>query len=115
MSLCKHDLNPDECWTCLQAAEKAPQAVPEPEPALPHGRQARAVYGAACSLGGPFTLADLTVTVWMMEPALFGLDGYAHHPSDAKVRAVLYGRRGLIAQGWITKTSDGFAVGRKGV
>jgi hypothetical protein len=60
----------------------------------------------ARSLGGPFTLNDISVAVWRACPEFFGMRGYPF-PDNHKVHAILYGKRGLIAKGIIHRIRQG--------
>ncbi len=63
---------------------------------------------AAQALQRDFGLSSLVLTAWMMFPEVFGLPGVERqHPSDNKVRYLLYGSKGLIARGLIEKCEGG--------
>ncbi len=63
---------------------------------------------AARTFPGPFGLTALVFTAWAMFPLQFGLPGLEmKHPSDNKVRYLLYGGKGLIARGLISKCEGG--------
>lgn len=73
----------------------------------PEGTAGR-LYRAAYSFQGDFGLSALVLMAWTRWPIMFGLPGMENkHPSDNRVKAVLYGQRGLIARGLLTKTPDG--------
>lgn len=54
----------------------------------------------------PFTLNDISVAVWRACPEFFGMKGYPY-PDNHKVHYILYGDRGLIAKGLITRVQQG--------
>ena len=54
----------------------------------------------------PFTLNDISVAVWKADPDFFGMKGYAY-PDNHKVHYILYGTRGLIAKGLVTRVRQG--------
>ncbi len=58
--------------------------------------------------GKPFGLSALVLTAWRHFPELFGLPGAEkEHPSDNKVRCLLFGSKGLIARRLIEKCEGG--------
>src|SRR4051794_2591954 len=61
----------------------------------------------ARSLPGCFSLNDLSVAFHREDPAGFGMRGYPHFPDNHRVHYILYGTRGLIAQGLIERVSTG--------
>lgn len=54
----------------------------------------------------PFTLNDISVAVWRACPDFFGMKGYPY-PDNHKVHYILYGDRGLIAKGLISRVRQG--------
>ena len=49
-----------------------------------------------------FTLEDLIVRVWASYPSIFGLAGYVgSYPDSHKVKACVYGNKGLIKCGYL--------------
>ena len=54
----------------------------------------------------PFTLNDISVAVWKTCPEFFGMKGYPY-PDNHKVHYILYGTRGLIAKGIVTRLRKG--------
>ena len=54
----------------------------------------------------PFTLNDISVAVWRACPDFFGMKGYPY-PDNHKVHYILYGHRGLIANGLILRVRQG--------
>jgi hypothetical protein len=54
----------------------------------------------------PFTLNDISVAVWKAHPEIFGMRGYPY-PDNHKVHYILYGTRGLIAKGIVTRLRKG--------
>src|SRR4051812_38762735 len=61
----------------------------------------------ARGLPGCFSLNDLSVACHLADPAKFGMRGYPHFPDNHRVHYILYGTRGLIAQGLIERVSTG--------
>src|SRR5436309_5093982 len=62
----------------------------------------------------PFTLNDISVAVWRACPDFFGMKGYPY-PDNHKVHYILYGSRGLIARGIITRVREGLFCVADGV
>src|SRR5947209_100905 len=54
----------------------------------------------------PFTLNDISVAVWRACPEFFAMRGYPY-PDNHKVHSILYGDRGLITKGFITRVRRG--------
>ncbi len=54
----------------------------------------------------PFTLNDISIAVWKAHPEIFGMRGYPY-PDNHKVHYILYGTRGLIAKGIVTRVRKG--------
>jgi hypothetical protein len=83
---------------------------PPPPPARPApGTQAELVLAAAATLEPGFSKAALVVAAWRAWPQLFGLKGF-HFPDANKVLSYLYGKRGLLARGLVTRQGLGFRV-----
>jgi hypothetical protein len=59
------------------------------------------------TLPGCFSLNDLSVACHRADPVGFGMRGYSHFPDNHRVHYILYGTRGLIAQGLIERVSAG--------
>jgi hypothetical protein len=60
------------------------------------------VLKAAAALPESFTLSDLVVQSWKLDPEHVGLTGYPY-PDSRKVATVLYGAKGLIERGQLRK------------
>lgn len=74
---------------------------------LPTSGRGRLLEAARC-LPERFSLTVLVLMAWAHFPKLFGLKGAEElHPSDNKVRYLLYGGKGLIARGLISKCEGG--------
>ncbi len=74
---------------------------------LPTSGRGRLLEAARC-LPERFSLTVLVLMAWAHFPKLFGLKGAEElHPSDNKVRYLLYGGKGLIARGLIEKCEGG--------
>jgi hypothetical protein len=54
----------------------------------------------------PFTLNDISIALWRTHPNIFGMKGHPY-PDNHKVHYILYGTRGLIAQGLIRRVRQG--------
>jgi hypothetical protein len=54
----------------------------------------------------PFALNDISVAVWKAHPEVFGMKGFPY-PDNHKVHYILYGSRGLIAKGIVTRLRKG--------
>ena len=66
------------------------------------------VLQAARLLPALFTISELVETCWMSDKLAFGLEGkHLLHPSDKRVQCELYGKKGLIAEGFLAKHDDG--------
>lgn len=80
----------------------APRKEPKPG-TLPY-----LLLEAARSFETPFTLPDLILRAWRKNTTIWGLRYYeTEHPDSNKVRACLYGHRGLIKRGFIFVREDG--------
>ena len=64
------------------------------------------LLGVARTIPQPFTLNDISVAVWKAYPDIFGMRGYPY-PDNHKVHYILYGTRGLIAKGIVTRLRKG--------
>ena len=64
------------------------------------------LLAVARSIPQPFTLNDISVAVWKAHPEVFGMRGYPY-PDNHKVHYILYGTRGLIAKGIVTRVRKG--------
>jgi hypothetical protein len=51
----------------------------------------------------PFTLAEAAVAAWQAAAQNFSLDGFPQYPDIRKVATLVYGRRGLLHKGLLTK------------
>jgi hypothetical protein len=60
----------------------------------------------ARTIAQPFTLNDISVAVWRACPEFFSMRGYPY-PDNHKVHSILYGDRGLIARGLLTRVRQG--------
>ncbi len=65
---------------------------------------------AARRIPGSFTLTRLVLVAWEFYPDTFGLEGCPEHPSDNKVRTLLYGAKGLLRRGLIVSEGKRFRV-----
>jgi hypothetical protein len=54
----------------------------------------------------PFTLNDISIALWRTHPEVFGMKGHPY-PDNHKVHYILYGNRGLVAQGLIRRVRQG--------
>ncbi len=54
----------------------------------------------------PFTLNDISIALWRTHPDVFGMKGHPY-PDNHKVHYILYGTRGLVAQGLIRRVRQG--------
>ena len=54
----------------------------------------------------PFTLNDISIALWQAHPEVFGMKGHPY-PDNHKVHYILYGTRGLVAQGLIRRVEQG--------
>jgi hypothetical protein len=83
--------------------------------ALVASGKAAVVLAVAKTLPDQFRLNDLSVACWQHDPAYFAMRGYPQHPDNHKIHSFLYGRRGLIARGFIDRLAEGvFRVHRSG-
>ncbi len=74
---------------------------------LPTSGRGRLLDAARC-LPERFGLSALVLMAWWTFPELFGLPGAeGTHPSDNRVRCLLFGGKGLIARGLIEKCEGG--------
>jgi hypothetical protein len=68
----------------------------------------------ARGLQQPFTLSDLVLACWRDWTDDFGLAGAERaSASDSRVRACLYGARGLVATGWIDQAGKSYRIGKR--
>jgi hypothetical protein len=65
------------------------------------------VMRVARQIHQPFTLNDLSVACFKEDPANFGLKGYPHYPDNHRIHYILYGEKGLIAAGLLTRVAQG--------
>jgi len=65
------------------------------------------VRWAASQLPAQFTAEDLAVACWQRWPALFGILGFEHYPDNNRVLSYVWGRRGLVACGWLERVGPG--------
>jgi hypothetical protein len=72
------------------------------------------LLSVARAIPQPFTLNDISVAVWRACPEFFGMKGYPY-PDNHKVHYILYGSRGLIARGVITRVREGVFCVAEGV
>jgi hypothetical protein len=56
---------------------------------------------------GAFTVQELTVTAWMADRNLLGMPGFEGlYPCSKKVSDMMFGRCGLVTQGYLHSTGD---------
>jgi hypothetical protein len=78
------------------------------------GSGAWKLVAVASTLPQPFTLSDLVLACWRGWPDDFGLAGAERaSASDSRVRACLYGARGLVATGWIDQDGKSYRIGKR--
>ena len=70
---------------------------------------------AAQQLPERFTAEDLTVAAHRLYPDRMGMTGYPQHPDHHRATAALYGARGLIARGVLTKIGGALVIGPKSI
>jgi hypothetical protein len=70
------------------------------------GGQWLTLLRVARTIPQPFTLNDISVALWRAYPEIFGMRGYPY-PDNHKVHSILYGDRGLISRGLITRVRMG--------
>jgi hypothetical protein len=82
----------------------APRKGPKlPDPPKP-GSQRGTVLQAARSFGRPFSLTELILAAWRLDPVSFGLAGvHLVYPDSRPVLVTLCGKRGLVARGLIRR------------
>ena len=69
--------------------------------------KAAVVLAVARTLPQPFRLNDLSVACFTEDPKNFGLKGYPHYPDNHRIHYILYGEKGLIAAGLLTRVAQG--------
>jgi hypothetical protein len=119
-------MSPEEKAQAIRAAEAAQRAETvsgEPQPRVRgarFGKRVRVPHPASLSQGDlivialkhqprAVTLSDLVICCWKLNSRVFGLAGHEEqYPCSSKVRAALFGARGLLAKGRVRKVGNLF-------
>lgn len=65
---------------------------------------------SAEDLGGIFSPQELTVAAYRRDPMRMALAGYPEYPDHHRTTSALYGRRGMIAQGYFERVDGGLRL-----